>query len=174
MLSLLQPLLKIHNLWSGVCMSGRNCLCSKYTKRLIINFRQPISVCFWLFVRIQSFLEGRAQIQQLSQLCLSVSAQNLENFKKIWSGRDVRCLCSNVYSKGSKMHFSTKDVCSLFKALYIHKSPCQLCICYLSTSIYSKALKYIPVIITRHACSSLFEASEDPKDSTPSSCLPAP
>ena len=64
-------------------MSGRNCLCSKYTKRLIINFRQPISVCFWLFVRIQSFLEGRAQIQQLSQLCLSVSAQNLENFKKI-------------------------------------------------------------------------------------------
>lgn len=87
LLSLFQPLLKILNFWSRVCMSGRDCLCSKYTERLKVTCR-TMHVCLLLAVCLKSKLpEGRAQ-SSLTLSAMSVYfAQNLRNFKETEVGR---------------------------------------------------------------------------------------
>lgn len=97
-----------------------------------------MSVCFWLFVRIQSFFRT-AQIYQPSQLCLSVSAQ----ISKTSKGFEVAsCLPPRACSKRPKLDLVTSNVCSsLTEALYIHRSPCQLYICRIFSKIFSKGFK---------------------------------
>lgn len=121
-------------------MFGRNCLCPRYTKRLKIRFGKK-NVCLFLALGSNSKLFGQngSNLPTLSTIsvCFCSKSSKLQKALK-WHHVCRPCVCS----KRSKINFATSNVySSLIEALYIHKSPCQLYICRLSSGIFSKGFE---------------------------------